>query len=159
MLDLDKFDLQRESQPYFIYQRVTLNAPLNYMFFALDYGFYYLLRQIHAKFPMQQAGIGYPELEIAAVQRAINKEPQNVPIPINLFCTPGSSGIVFSGPSDMTAGTMKAAKLQNVVYPFRDNLEFQITGQSAGVPSIVDICLIGYYIPVKDFSMWAGANG
>lgn len=159
MLDLNNFDILRDSQPYFIYQRVTLNAPLNYMFFPLDYGFWYLLRQIHAKFPMQQAGISYPELDIFAVQKGINKEPQNVPIPLNLFTTPGSSGITFTAPNDMTAGVMKGAKLQNVVYPFRDNMEFQITGQTGAVPSLVDICLIGYYIPVKDFSMWAGANG
>ena len=146
------------SQPYFIYQRVLLNSPIGYMFFALDYGFWYILRQINAKFPSDNGVVQFPELNIFAVQKGINKEAQNVPVPINLFCTPGSSGVQLAG-ATVEAGTIKAAKLQNIVYPFRDNMEFQITGHTPGSIPFIDICLIGYYVPVKENSMWSGDNG
>lgn len=158
MVDLKNYDLARESQPYFIYQRVLLGSPIGYMFFALDYGFWYILRQINAKFPSDNGVVQFPELNIFAVQKGINKETQNVPIPVNLFCTPGSSAVQLVG-ADVSAGVIKAAKLQNIVYPFRDNMEFQITGHTPGSIPYIDICLIGYYMTVKDRAMWSGENG
>lgn len=157
MVELEDLNLLQGIQPFFIYRRVALTSPLSYMFYALDYGFYYLLRTIHAKYAENDGVTQFPDLNIFAVQKGSGKEPQNVPIPLTLFCTPGNAGIVLSG-TNTTAGRPKAAKLQNVVYPFRDNMEFQITGQSGGLPSFVDIALIGYYIPVKNFEMW-GDNG
>jgi len=158
MVDLKNYDLLRESQPYFIYQRVLLNSPIGYMLFALDYGFWYVLRQINAKYPSDNGVVQFPDLNIFAVQKGINKETQNVPVPINLFCTPGSSGVQLAG-ATVDVGAIKAAKLQNIVYPFRDTVEFQISGHTPGSIPFVDICLIGYYLPVKDNVMWSGDNG
>ena len=158
MVGVKTNDLLKGSQPYFIYQRVMLTSPVAYMFFALDYGFWYILRQINAKYPSDNGVVQFPDLNIFAVQKGINKEPQNAPIPINLFCTPGSSGVNLTG-AEVTTGAIKAAKLQNIVYPFRDNMEFQITGHTPGTIPYVDVCLIGYYLPVKENVMWSGNDG
>jgi len=157
MVELLDLNSMQGVQPFFIYRRVALTGPVSYMFYALDYGFFYLLRTIHARYAETDGVVQYPNLNIFAVQKGSGKEPQNQPIPINLFCTPGNAGIVDSG-GVYTVGSVKAAKLQNVVYPFRDNMEFQITGQAGGLPLSVDIMLLGYYVPVKNFEMW-GNNG
>lgn len=155
MVDFETIDLSRTNQPFFIYRRVTLNVPVAYMFFQLDYGFWYLLRKVHAKYAEQDGANYFPPLNIFAVQKGINKETQNAPVPLNLFTTPGSAGLVYTAP-DVSCGSVKFAKLQNIVYPFRDNLEFQITGQNLATgPAYVDLCLIGYYMPVTDNEMWS----
>lgn len=153
MVELEELNLLKGIQPFFIYRRITLSSPVEYMFYALDYGFYYLLRTIHVKYAENNGVAQFPDLNIFAVQKGSGKEAQNRPIPVNLFCTPGNAGVILSG-ATVTTGIPKAAKLQNVVYPFRDNMEFQITGQSGGVPTFVDIVLLGYYIPVQNFEMW-----
>ena len=157
MVELLDLNSMKGIQPFFIYQRVALTGPLAYMFYALDYGFYYLLRSIHVKYAETNGIVQFPSLNIFAVQKGSGKEAQNVPIPINLFCSPGNAGITLTG-ANTNVASVKAAKLQNVVYPFRDNMEFQISGQTGVVPANVDIMLLGYYIPVKNFEMW-GNNG
>ncbi|MFA5235094.1 MAG: hypothetical protein WC390_11905 [Sulfurimonas sp.] len=158
MVDLNNFDVLRESQPYFIYQRILLNSPIVYFLFSLDYGFYYLLRQIHIRYPSDNGIVQYPNLNIFAVQKGSGKETQNVPIPATLFCTPGNSNVTMVGALS-TVGEVKAAKLQNIVYPFRDTMEFQISGHGIATPPFVDMCLIGYYLPVKENMMWSKDNG
>lgn len=158
MVDFKDITQFQGIQPFFIYRQVALAGPISYMFYALDYGFYYLLRTIHAKYAENDGVTQFPDLNIFAVQKGAGKESQNVPIPINLFCTPGNSGVILSG-ANTTAGIPKAAKLQNIVYPFRDNMEFQISGQAGGLPLFVDIMLIGYYIPVKSMEMWGQSDG
>lgn len=157
MVELLDVNSMQGVQPFFIYRRIALSGPISYMFYALDYGFFYLLRTIHAKYAETDGLVQYPNLSIFAVQKGSGKEAQNVPIPVNLFCTPGNAGISISG-ANTTVASVKAAKLQNIVYPFRDNMEFQITGHAGGVPASIDIMLLGYYIPVKNFEMWGG-NG
>jgi hypothetical protein len=154
MLSLESINEVSHNQPYFFYQRVNLILPITYLFFTIDYGFWYLLRQIHVKYPSDDGAIGFNNLEVFAIQKASSKEPQNIPIPFTLFGTPGNSGIQLFPGNQMTAGRPQSAKLQNVVYPFRDTMEFQISGQNIAGPPILDICLIGYYVPVKNFSMW-----
>lgn len=161
MLDLSKFDILRESQPYYIYHRVQLTSPTGYFFQAIDYGFWYLLRRVHVQFPeIDAAGaVYYPTLNVYSVERANNRIPQNVPIPFRLFCTPGSEGVQPTAGNQLTATGPKNAKLLNVVYPYRDNIELYISGQNPiGNPAFVDIALIGYLIPAKDFKMWEGAK-
>lgn len=162
MLDLSKFDILRESQPYYYYQRVQLTSPEGYFFSAIDYGFWYLLRRVHVQFSeIDPAGaVFYPTLNVYFVERANNKIPQNVPIPFRLFCTPNGEGIQGNVANQLTATGPKNAKLQNVVYPFRDNIELYISGHNPiGNPPFVDIMLIGYLIPAKDFYMWEGGKG
>ncbi len=154
MLSLESIIEAGENQPYFFYQRVNLITPITYLFFTLDYGFWYLLRQIHVKYPSDDGVSGFNDLEVFAIQKASSKETQNIPVPFTLFCTPGNSGIQLYPGNEMDAGQPKAAKLQNIAYPFRDTMEFQISGQNIIGPPILDVCLIGYYIPVKNFKMW-----
>lgn len=154
MITPEQFDKFRYIQPYFFYNRVTLLSPLTYLFFTLDYGFWYILKQIHVKYASSDKVNFFPEINVFAVQKAASKEPQNTPIPFNLFCTPGNSGIELFPGNEMTAGNPSSAKLQNVSYPFRDTMEFQITGQNLIGPPVLDFCLIGYYLPVSSFSMW-----
>ncbi len=159
MLEIKNCDSLKGPQPYFIYQRVLLTTlPSAYMFFTLDFGYWYLLREIHVKYPADNTLVQYPDLNIFALQKGNSKESQNVPIPVNLFCTPGSSGVQLIGAA-ITAGQMKAAKLQNIVYAFRDTMHFEISGHTASTPPFIDVCLIGYYLPEKQHAMWSGDNG
>lgn len=158
MFDLNNLDRIKKSQPYFIYQRVLLPGPIGYMFFQLDYGFWYVLKEVHAKFPSDNGAVQYPELNMFALQKGIGKESQNIPVPITLFGTPGNSGVQLVG-ADLTAGIMKAAKLQNIVYAFRDTLQFEFSGHVPGTMPYVEVCLIGYYLPVEDNMMWSSDDG
>lgn len=161
MLDLSKFDILRESQPYYIYKRVMLTSPTGYFFNAIDYGFWYLLRRIHVQFPeLDAAGaVIYPQLEMYMVEKGSNKIPQNVPIPFRLFCTPGAEGVQVNAGSQLTATGPKNAKLINKVFPFRDNVEIYISGQNPiGNPPFIDIALVGYMIPNRKLYMWQGGK-
>lgn len=162
MLDLSKFDILRDSQPYYIYKRVQLTSPTGYFFNAIDYGFWYLLRRIHVQFPeLNPAGaVVYPQLNMYMVERGSNKIPQNVPIPFRLFCTPTAEGVRVNAANQLTATGPKNVKLINKVLPFRDNIELYISGQNPiGNPPFVDITTIGYLIPAKDFFMWQKGEG
>lgn len=159
MLDLKNFDVLRESQPYYIYHRVSLAGPEGYFFHAIDYGFWYLMRRIHCAFPEVDAAAAafYPELRVNFNLRATNVWPQNVPIPFRLFSTPNSEGVQVNAANQLTATGPKNVKLLNIVYPFRDNIELYITGQNPpGSPPFVDICSIGYLIPNTVANMWEG---
>lgn len=161
MQNVENLDTIRESQPYFIYQRITLAAPINYFLFPIDYGFWYLLRKIYVKYPeIDATGLifGPVPLRFETYQRAANKFPQNVPIPFDLVGTPGSAGVSVDAAGNMTATGCKNSKLQNVVHPFRDNIEIQISGQNTATPAVIDIALHGYLIPSKILTMWSGDN-
>jgi len=161
MLDLEKLEVQRDSQPFYIYKRVMLTSPTGYFFHAIDYGFWYLLRRIHATFPeLDPAGaVTYPQLEMYMVEKGSNKIPQNVPIPFRLFSTPGAEGVQVNAASQLKATGPKNAKLLNLVFPCRDNLEIYISGQNPiGNPPFIDIALIGYLVPAKEKAMWQGGN-
>lgn len=155
-IDKQTFDTIRESQPFFIYKRVELTAPINYFLFTIEYGYWYFLRKIFSKYPeVDTAGAVFgPHLKVEAYQRGGNIWPQNNPVPLELFTTPGSAGVTMLATGEMTATGPKAAKFQNVVYPYRDNIELQISGQNLTTPVQCDIMLQGYLIPVKSFAMW-----
>lgn len=160
MLDLKNFDLLRESQPYYIYKRVSLAGPEGYFFNAIDYGFWYLLRRLHIKYPeIDPAGaVFYPDIAINTLQRAANIWPQNVPVPPRLYGTPAKEGVQINATGQMTATGPKNVKLLNTVYPFRDNIEFYISGQTPTGPLVVDVCCIGYLIPAESLKMWEGGR-
>lgn len=162
MLDLSKFDILRESQPWYIYKRVQLTSPTGYFFEPIDYGFWYLLRRVHVQFPeLDPAGaVTYPQLNMYMVERGSNKIPQNVPIPFRLFCTPGAEGVQVNAANQLTATGPKNVKLINKVFPYRDNIELYISGQNPiGSPAFIDIALVGYLIPSKSFYMWQKNEG
>lgn len=151
-------DFQREAQPYFIYGRLTLNAPTNYFLFPIDYGFWYLLRKVHIKYPEvdQTGAIFGPHLRVEMYERASNKWPQNAPVSFELFATPGSAGVTITAGGQMTATGPKNAKLINKIFPYRDNLQLEVSGQNTVTPAVIDICLLGYLIPEKKLAMWKG---
>lgn len=144
------------SQPYFVYQRITLTSPVEYFFYAIDYGFDYLLRNLIIKYPEvdNTGAIFGPQLSFEAVESAINRRVQNTPIPFNLVSTPGSSGVAVNAADQMTATGPKNQKKLNVLYPYRDNIEFRITGQNGTTPELIDIVTVGYLIPKRDLKMW-----
>lgn len=155
-----ELDSLRESQPYYIYKRIELNTPTARFLHTIDYGFWYLLRKIHFKYPSVDVtgAIFGPNLRFETYQTAANKFPQNVPIPFELVGSPGSTGVTIDAAGNMTATPVLNAKLQNVVHPYRDTIDFRITGQNLTTPTQIDIMLIGYYIPEKKLQMWSGQN-
>jgi len=155
-------NLKKESQPYYIYKRLILNTPVVYFLHQIDYGFWYLVRQIHVKYPeVDASGLNFgPKLGLSFRQPGSNRWPQNIPVPDDLFCTPGSSGVTIFPGFEMTSTPLKGAKLQNISHPFRDNIEIQITGQNLVTPYQIDIMILGYYIPVESQAQWQGGfNG
>lgn len=157
MLDFTNLQAYKNNQPYYIYKRVQLTSPEGYFLHAIDYGFWYLLRRVHVKFPeVDTAGaVFYPQLNLYAVERASNKISQNVPIPFRLIGTPASEGVTVTAGNQMTATGIKNVKLLNKVLPFRDNLEFYISGQNPiGDPPFIDVVCIGYLISDNELSMW-----
>jgi hypothetical protein len=159
-IDVENLDSIRESQPYFIYKRIPLSTTAAYFFHQIDYGFWYLLRKVYVKYPeIDVTGLIFgPRIRVESYQRGSNKIPQNVPIPFELFCTPGGNSVTVSAGGQMTATGPKNTKLQNVVYPYRDNIELTITGQNTITPIQVDIVLLGYLIPVNKLRMWEGGK-
>lgn len=154
-----ELDLTKETQPFFIYKRLELTEPTVYFFYQLDYGFWYLLRRVHTKYPeLDSQGSFGPTLRLEFYQMAQTKTPQNVPIPDVLFCTPSSRAVQID-PAGMTTATQpKNAKLQNIVYAFRDNIQIKVTGQDLTNPKHVDIMLVGYQLPAGRRVMWEGSH-
>ena len=154
---IENLDSTRESQPYFIYRRILLTSPVVHFLFPVDYGFWYLLRKMYVKYPEVDitGAIFGPHLRFETYQRAANKFPQNVPIPFELITSPGSAGVTIDAAGNMTATGIKNSKLQNVVHPFRDNIEIKISGQNLITPTQIDIALHGYLIPCKNLKMWS----
>lgn len=154
-----ELDLNRECQPYFIHRRVALISSVEYVIHPIDYGFWYLLRKIVVKYPEYDVtGLIYgPKLRIELFQRAQNKLPQNVPIPDDLFCTPGSNNVRITLGGQMTASSPTSAKLQNIVYPFRDGIELRLYGQNGVTPTFAEIVFIGYLVPADRLHYWKGS--
>lgn len=163
MLNLKDLSFKDGTQPWFLYKRVPLTTPTGYCFFEIEYGFWYLLRKIHIKYAEfnSVAALYGPRLSVEAILRGTNKVPQNVPIPFDLISTPNQSGVDINvALGEMTATAPKASKMLNILYPFRDNVEFYVTGQNvpAGMPPFVDIMAVGYLIPESSFHMWEGGE-
>lgn len=160
MLDLDKFDILRESQPYYIYQRVSLTGPEGYFFHAIDYGFWYLMRRLHCVWSQDNLVANFPELSVNFNLRASNKWPQNVPTPLRLFATPNNPTVRQTALTTRTfSAGPKNVKLLNIVYPFRDNIEIYVYGQNPpNQPPFVDIMSVGYLIPNEKLYMWEGGK-
>lgn len=149
-------NLVTQYAPYFVYRRLTLTAPTEHFFFHIEYGFYYLLRELRVKYPeINTAGAVYgPQLEFKAVRRSTNTYFQDAPVPFNLICTPGSSGVQDSATNNLTATPPKNNKLLNILFPNRDNVELQVEGQNGTTPTVCDIVLVGYLIPFESLKMW-----
>lgn len=164
MINLEELSFGDNTQPWFLYKRVQLNTPTGYCFFTIEYGFWYLLRKVHVKYAeVDAAGAVFgPRLTVEALLRGTNKWPQNVPIPIDLISTPNQAGVQLDAATNLlTATPPKASKLLNTLYPFRDNIEFYITGQDVpgNMPQYVDFMAVGYLIPEKTFHMWEKEGG
>jgi len=153
-------NLVDQYSPYFVYRRLTLAAAIEYFMFHIEYGFYYLLRELRVKYPeIDAGGVTFgPQLSFKAVRRSTNTYFQDAPIPFNLLTTPGSSAVQVNAASQMTATPPKNNKVLNILFPYRDNIELQVSGQNGTTPTICDIVLVGYLIPFEQLKMW-GKNG
>lgn len=148
-------------RPYYVYEQVQLTAPVTYWIFPIDYGFYYLLRKIHAKYPeYDEVELVYgPPLNFELFQRAQNIVNQVQPVSPDLFCTPGSEGVNIDAAGGLTAVSIKFAKLQNTVYAYKGQLEVHIHGYNGTTPKCCEIMMIGYLIPARSLEMWRKSNG
>lgn len=151
----------KNSQPYFVYQRITLISPIEYFFFHIDFGFYYLLRNLIVKYPEVDStgAIFGPHLRFETVQRSTEQYAQDEPIPIELVSTPGSAGISINAAAQMTTQGPSSQKKFNVIYPHRDNIEIKISGQNGTTPELIDIVAVGYLIPFNKVNMWGENDG
>ena len=151
-------DKLQGSQPYFIYERITLVSPIEYFLHTIDYGFFYLLRSIVVQYPEidSTGAIFGPHLRFESVETTVNHRVQNEPIPFELVTTPGSSGVAVNAADQLTATQPLNQKKFNVVHPNRDVIEFRISGQNGTTPELVDIMLVGYLIPFDKLKMWGG---
>lgn len=146
----------QNSQPYFIYRRLILTKQVEYFLFDIDYGFNYLLRNINVRFPeIDSTGAVYgPTLNFESIENSVGRRAQNEPIPFNLLATPGSSGVSVNGSGQMTSASLKNKKMLNVAYPYRDTIQFKVSGQDGITPVAVDIVLIGYLVAKGNIDMW-----
>lgn len=150
------------SQPYFIYQRLTLINTVEHFLQSVDFGFDYLLRNLIVKYPeVDAAGATFgPDLSFTPVNSYADMKTSNFPVPFGLVATPGSAGVQVNAAAQMTATGPKNQKKFNVVFPYRDRIHIEITGQNGTTPVLVDIVLVGYLIPNRELSMWGGnTNG
>ncbi len=156
MIDLSNFDPIRESQPWWIYEKKLINQETIYFSSEIDYGFWFLLRSIHVKWPERNQAntIWNPDLNMEMYERGANITPQNLPTPFKLFATQNSDGV--SPTSGITTATSKKnIKLFNYVFPYRDNIELRIHRSFTPTNTFdCDILLIGYLLPEKSMEMW-----
>jgi hypothetical protein len=148
--DLNRAEIAK-SQPFFIYRRLNLLQLTERFFYKVDQGFYYLLRDIIFKYPEIDAtgAIFGPFLEFRLVQKAQDIYPDDVPIPLRLVSTPASFGNAINAAGQMTANSPRNQKTLNTMYPQKDNIEIKITGQNGVTPTVVDIVLNGYLLPIE----------
>jgi hypothetical protein len=159
---LDKINSENASgiQPYFIYQRIALNAPKVFFLFPLDYGFWFVFRRILALWPERDAASTMvSELLIEINEQSSGHNLQQDAFPVRLICTPGKDGVFPDVPSGrLTATSPKLQPFMNTVLPQRDNILISVSGQAAGFPVNIDLCVMGYLVPDAKLDMWKGAH-
>ena len=152
LADLSTIDTSKQSQPYFIYQRLNMGnftgrgfSPV-YFTFQLDYGFGYLLRRVSARWAFYGQSVVVtplsPEMYIAFFQRTYRRALQLQPIPLNLFsqpCVTGNSTVHLGGTGGVTvdniafdASPRYSSKRIDLYFPYRGTIEAQISGQDTG---------------------------
>ena len=156
MFNIDSSVKNSGRQPYFIYKRLELVAPIEFFLFSIELGFWYCLRRVHAVYPQidSTGAVYYPRLFFSFVDRTGSRTPQNRPIPPELFATPGGTGVAIDGSGNLTATQPLGVKLESKAYPFRETIEIAVTGHNVASPPIVDIMLAGYLIPDSKREMW-----
>lgn len=151
-------EVAQQSQPYLIYERITLANPRDYFTFRIDYGYGYLLRRLRTRWPIITAGPGLaPTLSFEIFSKGSIRARQLQPIPFALNSSPAGFLVTTSpvGPP-LTDGVAIPGnfKLLNYLFPYGSTIELHITGQAGGAPAFVDIVLDGYYVPEKSLGLW-----
>lgn len=159
-VNLDRLEQYRNTLPYFVYQRLTIGGAVTYFIETLPYGYWYWLRRIHCHYPEQtDAPAWLADLRFEIWEQASNKWPQNVALPFRLVTTQNSGGVTITVGGELTATVLKYAKQLNVVHPFRDTLNIQITAQAGTAPTFIDVVTMGYLIPVNELDYWDDSPG
>lgn len=139
----------KDTQPYFVYKRITLALQKELFLFKIFQGFNYLVRDMIVQYPeIDNTGLIFgPYLRFKWTQRAQDVHPMDHPIPFRLVTSPASAGSQINVAGEMTAASIKNQKTLNVLYPEKDIIYIEITGQNGVTPEIIDIVLKGYLIP------------
>jgi hypothetical protein len=159
MIDIIDTTLTKSIYPNYIYRRVNLVSGTNYLLFPIEYGYWYWLRAVRAKWPeVDAAGAVFaPELFIEINEAT--RVHQRAPVPLRLITSPASNGVQINAGGQMTATGPRAVKMLNEIRASRDNITIIITGQNATpFPAFVDILIMGYMIPDSEFINWRGSN-
>lgn len=160
---MEKIDVNemRDVFPYFIYQRVNMIGAKNPFFFQVEYGFWYYVRRICARWPeIDAAGAVFaPEINIEFPESARHITHENMPYPLRIITTPGSHGVQIDLGNNLTANIPVKAFEQDIVLLQSDNITFWLSGQNATpFPAWIDILVIGYMIPDSEIDRWKGSN-
>jgi len=151
-IDLDKVI---EFQPWFIYKQLNFTATTPVLNFinTIEYGFSFLLNQVSCKYSSIGTAFpgdlpGKPLIEFVNVMRG--REEQNIPIPSDLYTTPGPSGDILN----LKAATLKNRLHINNFYQFRETINLKVTRSKVGELQNVDLLLCGYLIADTELSQW-----
>jgi hypothetical protein len=163
-------DFSRESFPYLFYRRINVLRGTEYITFALDYGFNYLVKRIAVKWDGQNifpVGAYLSPDVLAELLRYSCIAGQNVPFALPLVTSPASSGVSFIpsavvATSPMQAVPRKAHKAVNLLYAFKDVLYIRLSGMNVvssvnpelNHPSYIDLLVEGRYFPETSESLW-----
>jgi|WetSurMetagenome_2_1015567.scaffolds.fasta_scaffold06083_12 hypothetical protein len=169
-------DLNKQAQPFFIYQRLRLKQPIAFLNFKIDQGFKFELKRLFIKSAervemfIDNFDEGYVEAQpvrIELLDNAKNKTRQNTPIPISLISSPNNANVTqfFTYASrhtslttgieldyNFTASSSKKSALLDYEYVNGDVIQIRITGTP--IPEyfivfnhlIIDVMLQGYYV-------------
>jgi hypothetical protein len=140
--------------PMIIYRRIVPVIPLSVtpIGYTVPAGYSYLLRYIRYKHAELNAAatVFNNGLLIEMTEEASNRRPQNNPIPLRFYGSPGSAGVRIGAiATTATATGPKADRLLNKLFPGRSNLMLQLSGYTLTFPAWIDIALFGYQIKDK----------
>jgi hypothetical protein len=164
-----EIDLNKQPQPFFIFQRLFLEQPRIFYNFKIDQGFKFILKRLFIKAPekveiftdnWKDEYHSAEPVKIEFLDNAKNKTRQAEPYPINLISSPNSANVTqyFASHTLLTekkinfsASSVKKSSLLDYEYVNGDVIQIRITGTPIPPYFIIhnyiaiDLVLQGYY--------------
>lgn len=162
-------DFDRESWPYFYYQKIAAMYDPMWINLPIDPGYYYGLQRVNAGWSSENSnlpGLFAAPIKIEAFLESGNKWLQLIPFDLSLISSPGESGIqvdLTNAARPMTATPLNRSDRHNVLYRFRDVLTVKISGFTViasppapdfSLPAYIDLLLMGRLYPAKELPGW-----
>lgn len=162
-------DYEKESRPYWFYQRVAVLHVSETVVFDVPQGYHYLVKQISATWDSRDAGVTYqsPDPLLEITQIVISRNLQSAPYPLPLISSPAAPGVVWQNVVAsavdlqgfgrcLTAAAPRLYKTQNAAFQARSNILLRLSGfalvsavnPDLNHPSYIDVILEGRLHPV-----------